>query len=208
MTSAAVDFARVATVMVDWQTEQYEKENRELQWTLFWSVYNSRKLNHWLQKLSRRLGCRCTDCQSLGAAQEDSECKTMEWLDENVRSIGMKAVPCDCLLPDCCSKSSPAKGHYCEKKFSVFVVSDSHFVHSRAGIRYGSLIDNIKTIDDPESKKLQELFRRIVYACDHTYNCWGIMGELVTDVKIMSIFVEIRQSLLKKLSVITISKEC
>eukprot|EP00960_Hanusia_phi_P051143 760622-Hanusia_phi.AAC.2 len=208
MPSAAVDFARVATVMVDWQTEQYEKENKELQWTLFWSVYNSRKLNHWLQKLSKRLACRCAHCGSLIDMDERSECKTMEWLEENVRSLGMKAAPCECTVDDCCSNSNTAQTQYCQKRYSFFVVSNCHFVKSRSGIRYGSLIESIKTINDLESQKLKELFRRIVYACDHAYDCWRIMGELVTDVKIMSMFVEIKQPLLKKLEVMTVSKEC
>jgi hypothetical protein len=158
--------ASVSRVFMDARILTLRRQNEELRLELFWTKYNTKKLRAAMKHANCGwLGspeCHCWKCSLSGridkctAIDNSKPCQFIPWFESHMTACGLTY------------EGDPGphehEHHACEKKGAVCDI-DSHFVETtmRGGFlhkfTYGSKLWKAKSVDNPELKKLEMLFR-------------------------------------------------
>ena len=155
----------VSKIFRDARFEQICKENAELRLQLFWKDHNTQMLedamrhaNNW----EKSPKCNCWKCSLSGRKDDDVEvdelktCEFIPWFEE-------KITACD-LTIGYVQMGSTSKYHMSNNLNPVWDV-DCHFVKivmmggDWSAFTYGSKLWDAKTVNDPELRKLEKLFK-------------------------------------------------
>jgi hypothetical protein len=179
----------VSKVFMDSRVAELRKENQDLRLQLFWKDYTVNSLKEVMRNANnwdRSPHCNCNICAESGRMQPESgrmqhenddpeidserDCAYIPWFEEKIAECGLTFGPM--------AKCSAYHPHMPNKWKEMHDV-DYHLVKVSSdwcSFHYGKKLNNAKTVDDPELKKLENLFQKL-YA-ETTHDLWVEAGRL------------------------------
>ena len=155
----------VSKIFMDARVAELRSENENLRLQLFWKDYNVQSLRDVMERANNWPNspkCNCLSCAVSGRIDQDVStdnarvCTYVPWFEEKFVACGLTsgyALPTSTYHP-----------HMSDTWNSVCDV-DCHLVNIGRGdwvfFKYGKRLYQAQTVDDPELKKLQNLFHQL-----------------------------------------------